>query len=484
MKDEKEIKNDSEQSNPSLESMLDKTGDYNEEQLYDELEKLAETFKNELKKASENGEVKVSENEIVDENDNIIPEEELCKCCGEKRRDTSVSENYEYCSECRELMKHYPLNFASVVIALAIIFVSVLSVTIFAGDFAGYNYARTAKEHESKNEKFSAVEYYDSAINFFAENEVVPKKLYKDSSSNVFATLPEGVRSFYEVSERIDEALSDFEAKLPIYNGYQKLRNQSLLMYNTFNAFYSILNNTEYMNFDPEDKETIGKIYNEIGALADKEVTITSMSGEKMTLTYDRASVLFSQFMFAYSYDEFEKAYDCLVELNEIAPEFISMYGYEFAIIEIQYGNMKNADALAEKLVLNNAEDSSPYAVFSYSERMKGNLSKSVKQADKGLAIDEENPDLYRQKAIAMLLDGDKKGALEVMNSGEAYGEYGVMYYTHLIIASEAGDKDKVSEINAKIKELNAETPEKVQRYLDGELSYKKLFTEGTGDIE
>jgi seryl-tRNA synthetase len=40
LKDEKDMKTASDASKENLESMLDKTGDYNEERLYDELEKL------------------------------------------------------------------------------------------------------------------------------------------------------------------------------------------------------------------------------------------------------------------------------------------------------------------------------------------------------------------------------------------------------------------------------------------------------------
>ncbi|MBR3790100.1 MAG: hypothetical protein IKJ86_08925 [Clostridia bacterium] len=484
MKDEKNMKLEENENDEAIESSLDKSGNYEQSELNDELEKLAETFRSELKKAKEQGEVKVSEKEVVDENDNLIPEEELCECCGERRKDTSVSQNYAYCSECRELMKHYPLNFSSVVVALAIIVVAVFGITGFISDFSGYNSVRLANHTDRENKKFSAVEYYVEACSFFEDKEIVPKKLYRDSAENIFSTLPEGVNSLNQVSEIIDLALSDFEAKLPIYYGYKNLADKSLLMYNTFNAFYAVLGNVEYQNLDTADKNKILKIYNEIGALTDKEVTIKSVTGEEMKVVYDEASVLFSQFMFAYSYGEYDKAYECLKNLNERYPEYISMYGYELAILEIQSGNFKEANSLADKLILNNSEDSSPYSVYTYSYRMKGNYKKSLEYAEKGLSINSEDADLYRQKAITMLLQGDVKEAQKVIEEGSSLGEYAVMYYTYLIIANENGDTKKVEEIQKILTDAKVETPEKVQKYLDGKLSYKKLFTEGTGDIE
>lgn len=484
MKDEKEIQTEENKNDDAIESSLDKSDNYEQEKLNDELEKLAETFRTELKKAKEQGEIRVSEKEVVDENDNVIPEEELCECCGERRKDTSVSQNYAYCSECRELMKRYPLNFSSIVVALAVIVVAVLGVAGFITDFSGYNSAKQANDADKNNRKFSAVEYYVEACSFFEDKELIPKKLYRDSAENIFSTVPEGVSSFNQVSEIIDLALSDFEAKLPIYNGYENLRDKSLIMYNTFNAFYAILNNVEYQNLTPDDKDTVSKIYNEIGDLIGKELTIKSMTGEDITVVYDEASVLFSQFMFAYSYEQFNKAYDCLKNLNELYPEHISMFGYELAILEIQSGNFKDANSLADKLVVNNAEDSSPYGIYTYSYRMKGNYKKSLEYAEKGLAINKEDSDLYRQKAITLLLQGDVKEAQKVIEEGSALGEYAVMYYTYLIIANEAGDTNKVEEIKKILSDAKVETPEKVQKYLDGRLSYKKLFTEGTGDIQ
>lgn len=484
MKDEKETNALSDEMDDVLESSLDKSGNYEQEKLNDELEKLAETFRSELKKAKEQGEVKVSDNEIVDENDVVIPKEELCECCGERRKDTSVSPNYEYCSECRELMKRYPLNFSSVVVALAIIVVAVFGVTGFISDFSGYNSAMIANKADKENKKFSAVEYYVEACSFFEEKEIVPKKLYRDSAENVFLTLPEGVNSLNQVSEIIDLALSDFESKLPIYNGYENLRDKSLTMYNTFNGFYAILNNEEYRDLSADDKDKVLKIYKEIGDLIGKEFTIKSMTGEDVTVVYDEAAVLFSQFMFAYSYDEHEKAYECLKTLNELYPEYISMYGYELAILEIQSGNFKEANSLADKLVINNAEDSSPYNIYTYSYRMKGNYKKSLEYAEKGLEINNADTDLYRQKAITLLLQGDIKEAQKEIEKGISSGEYAVMYYTYLVIANEAGDVEKVAEIQKILDDAQVETPEKIQKYLDGKLSYKKLFTEGTGDIQ
>lgn len=485
LKEEKEMNSSAETNDESLEASLDKTEDYKEEELHDELEKLAETFRDELNKAKEQGAVKIGDVAVVDEHNNVIPPEELCECCGERRKDTSVSANYQYCSECRERMKRYPISIVSAFIAIVVIVVAAAGVGGFITDFSGYNSARLAKNADSKNQKFSAVEYYDEAISFFDEKDVVAKKLYKDSAIDVFDTLPRGVASFSDVAERLETSVSELEAKLPLYKSYKDLRDRALVMYNTFNAFYTTLNNVEYGTFDENDKETITQIYNDIGALADKETTIDSMTGgDDETVTYDKAGVLFSQFMFAYTYGDFDKAYDSISALWENYPEYIQMFGYEFATIEIQSGNHKNALEIAEAVKENNAEDSSPYVIYAYSERMKGNYDKAIKHVDEGLELDAENPDLYRQKAIALMLKKDFAGAEKELEAALSISEYGVLYYTYLIAATEAGDTEAVEKINTVLESSGLKTPEKIQNYIDGKLTYKEVFTEGTGDIE
>lgn len=485
MKDEKEMNASPEKSNEELEATLDKTEEYAEEELHDELEKLAETFRNELNKAKEQGSVKIGDVAVVDEHNNVIPKEELCECCGERRKDTSVSENYQFCSECREKMKRYPISLVSVFIAVVVIVIAIAGVGGFITDFSGYNSARLAKNADSENKKFSAVEYYDKAITFFDENDVVAKKLYKDSALAVFDTLPSGVASFNEVAERLENSVTEFEAKLPVYKSYKDLRDKALIMYNTFTAFYTTLNNVEYGTFDADDKETIKKVYNDIGALADKEFTISSMTGgDDETVTYDKAGVLFSQFMFAYAYSDYDSAYEAISALWENYPEYIQMFGYEFATIEIQSGNYKNALKIAEAVKANNAEDSSPYVIYAYCERMKGNFDKAIKYSDEGVELDSQNPDLYRQKAIALMLKKDFDGAKKELETALSISEYGVLYCTYIIALNELGDTEGVKEVQTILDNAGLENPEKVQNYLDGKLTVKEIFMEGTGDIE
>ena len=94
---------------------IDKTQEYSDKALDNELEKLAETFRQELKKAQAMSEEELIKNGIIiqqyEDDEGIIPEEELCKCCGEQRRDKSFGENYEYCRACFRIDRYWHYRF-------------------------------------------------------------------------------------------------------------------------------------------------------------------------------------------------------------------------------------------------------------------------------------------------------------------------------------------------------------------------------------
>ena len=74
-----------------------------EDALVQELEGIRDLLQQELDKAGEEPLIQaLDETQEEPQEDEAIPEEELCTCCGERRRDTSFGEDYPYCTECRE----------------------------------------------------------------------------------------------------------------------------------------------------------------------------------------------------------------------------------------------------------------------------------------------------------------------------------------------------------------------------------------------
>ena len=81
--------------------------------LDEELERLAEMFREELKNQGE----EEDDEEVLRDSQGIIYEDEVCECCGERRR----AKNSEYCKVCQEAMRKYPLSLSMIIVALVVV---------------------------------------------------------------------------------------------------------------------------------------------------------------------------------------------------------------------------------------------------------------------------------------------------------------------------------------------------------------------------
>ena len=104
--------------NPPAEPVVPVAETADEQALHDEMEELAKVFQAELDRAKSEAKA-VAENAPVDPEIELsdaaqippaaektvaenapIPEEELCDCCGEKRRGTAKDPDSPFCTEC------------------------------------------------------------------------------------------------------------------------------------------------------------------------------------------------------------------------------------------------------------------------------------------------------------------------------------------------------------------------------------------------
>lgn len=65
--------------------------------------------------------------EFNDEEHEIEEERPLCECCEQNPASALYGEDYPYCEECRELMKHYPLRIGGVISIVMVIVIFVVS---------------------------------------------------------------------------------------------------------------------------------------------------------------------------------------------------------------------------------------------------------------------------------------------------------------------------------------------------------------------
>lgn len=467
---------------------VDKSADYSNKALDDELERLADTFKQELKKAQAMTEEELIKNGIIiqqyEDESGIIPEEELCQCCGERRRDKSFGENYEYCRSCREAMRNYPLSIPGLIVLAAMVFAAVVSVLGFASDYSVYDVVRVADKYTSENKIDSAIYTYDEAIATFESASITPKKLYLKTAKLVYDTMPENIYSFEDVSSRIKKGLSDFELAIPIYSGYKEINRDVLIMQSTFTEFYNLMNSEEYVDHDLKDDEQYEELMTAIGSIIDKQVTISVGSNSTEMVKADEAMVRFCQYMLAYTAEKYDDSYQYMNEVYELEPSYLWLYAYELGIVELQKGDTEKAEMFAKALYNSNIELPDAYVLYSSIERMTGDYKGAVEWADKGLEVLPDNAEIYRMKAMALAAKGDYEEAKKVIDKGLEKQQYSYMYMVSLVIENELGNKDAVKDIKATMKEEELEISDRVNKYLKGKITAKEMFTEGTGEVE
>ena len=306
---------------------IDKTGSYTNKELDDELERLAATFKEEYEKAQAMTEEELIKSGIIiqqyEDDNGAIPEEELCKCCGEQRRDKRYGENYEYCQKCRYAMMDYPFSIKSLMVLAITVFFCVLSIISFSSDFEDYNIVRKGDDFVSQRKLYSALDAYESAIDAFEENEIVPKRLYLTVADILYETMPEGIDSMQAVMQNIESGLSTFESKLPLRYKYTDMREEVLVISGTLQQVYSILNDEKYADSDFEDDEDYELLMTEIGSVIDEEIAVTAMNDTQKKVKTNQAAVRFCQYMFAYSTQRYNDCYKYMNEVAELEPDFL-----------------------------------------------------------------------------------------------------------------------------------------------------------------
>ncbi len=481
------MKEDKNKSNDKKEKIV--TDKYSKETAYtgnelnDELERLAETFRQELKKAQNMSDEEFEEAYVDDEG--IIPQNELCACCGERRRDKSFGENYEYCAECRENMKKYPISWQGVATAVVMIGIAIFSIITFAGDFKAYDYGYKAEKYLKETKLTSAINSYDSCVTLFKENEVNAQKMYFDCAKLVFNTMDSGMNSMQFVNLLIEDCVTPEQSRNLLYGSIMDVYYENKLLLGTMNEFYSITEKEEYAEYDAEDEEMYEKIMADIEGIASKEIAVVSLDGKTTEMMpASEAIVRFCQYIFAYSSNKYDESIAYMRMVRELKPEYYWLYGYELGMAELQNGNAEDARGLAKEMMAQNRENPNAYLLHSAVDRMTGKYENAVSWTEDGLKAAPESHELYRYKAMAHVALGQYNDAEDAISKALDLKQYTLGYMTAIVIENELGNTEAVEEMKSTLEEDEVELTEKMNNYLKGKITAKQMFTEGTGDVE
>ncbi len=192
----------------------------------------------------------------------------------------------------------------------------------------------------------------------------------------------------------------------------------------------------------------------------------------------------------AWTYEDYDRVEVIAERLYESNLNATDAYYYSIKANILQ-GDFTKADELCERI-----HEDSPEAIDYYSFkaevlRRMGKYQESIDICKKGIAV-EADASIYNQQAISCMLLDDKEGALDAAKtaydiitvSTQSQASYEILN-TIALIAQLCDDTETYEEVKALFENTQEPTglDEKVQKCIEGEITFEEIFMEGYGDI-
>lgn len=470
---------------------------FSTDELENELSRLTTLFKDELEKAEKESKKDGSEldleHEIKDLEDikeeieaKSIPLDMLCTCCGERERNTERGENYQYCEQCREGMRRYPIGLQYLMFAAIVIILAGFSVFSFLSNINIFNQVHRAEVLSSNKKIVSAAAEYNAAATAFDDKGISAKRLELKAISLSYSSI-QSFNLIDTMADELDNILTPFEYRLPWNSHYYKMRNELLAISATIQAYSALVS-------ENKDKDVVpyAEIVQKLEELIDTTTEIPALKGGKtITVKYDAAFIKFCQYLTLHQIDNSPDLVSYLEDIKSISPEYLWLYGYELGLMYAQKGDFEKANDIQNKLFKKNNEDRYSYFLEALIYRLQKDYEASEKSIDEGIKTSGKISEFYRLKAINHILKGEYDKSLGIMQNlieGNIDGEtidslYIETIFTYGIAADLAKNKSAMDEFDEITEYYGIEYSKRLQSYFKGELSAEQLFTTGTCDV-
>lgn len=462
------MSNSEDKKTDELENELSENTQKQEEQLNDELEHIRSLFQTELDRAKENASQSEEHEEEAEESAETEAEEDdadnLCTCCGENERDTSVSPDYPYCAECREAMRHYPVSWKAVLLLVAVV------ACILFATWDNYTtlpiFAKTlqAESAADKNNLRESAELY---YNLDTSDLKKSSKRIAKGQAEVYYKLG----YLDDMLTIVDNSFSEKDLQKPwnkqLNEHYQKAKSLSETA-EEVSGIVDIYMDSESKEFPFDEAiEALGKVE------------------AKKEKPEEKAVVAYYKYYCAYMAKRpSEELYTYLDEIRKADETQKWLYGADMAKVLVEMGKYDEAMSLCSDLGKEFRDDSEYYAIRATSYRRQEKYEQALEQIEAGLKIDSESYSCLRQQAIVYLLKGQFDKAQEA--AGEAYTKYPNSYetsYTYALTCLANKDTEEYDTVVANLKEYEETMGQTVLDYKDGKLAIEQIFLEGKGDV-
>lgn len=409
-----------------------------------------------------------------------IAQDDLCKCCGENRRDTSLGDDYPYCPQCRELMKSNPFNLLGVV---AVIVVIVLTgfVTGLLGktDLTTLNTLLDANMSYEEGNVYTAENAYQTYFSSIGNSDVSFRAV--KNTADIYARL--GYYSY--AAQTVNSYASKFQLSMPwnkYLNEYAEKQEelekaQSLLNDN----FYNLLNGLDFDKKETEKKlEELIKTEKEKGENGRFALTY---------LEYVRYAILVRS-----DADNYEEQIKQLKVIEETDTNgFEILYVQHFINLYSKIGDAENAQLYFDRLMQISKQEGYAYSYLAdaYVKSGSANASKLLEIAKQAESSTPSSsfPYYYRVYALAYLIDAKYDDALE--NAKEFYNTYvsaaqaadSATSNLYALCAVAAGDESTYKTIKKDCKASGITLSKSIEKYKNGKMTIAEVLEDKGGEF-
>ena len=446
----------------------------------DELVKELEEIRDMFQEAIDNAGAEQTQDEIIQELEEFVEEEgtgeevqerPLCECCEKNPSSAAYGEDYPYCEDCRELMKHYPLRIGGVISVLLVIAIFAVSLFGLADNADKTIKVLDATVSYAQGKPLTTLDTLYSYLSAESEDSAKVKKLIVESlcRAGYVADAKEYIENIFTKDQLESPFNKKYKTILERVDGFQKTQEAtSDLVYDAFTG----------ADFD----------YDEMVAKLDevKESYIDEEKGIKYEAAIIELYKVDLMNIKGIGYDEQLEVLRA-IEAGDEDGFYGWIYNPAFCSLAAKMGDKELMDKYFAKAKEYNAESSEIYRSYADYFRFL-----ETPDADEMIRVAEEaaknarqgDVSHYRILAMAYLIKGEGNLALETMREYVNSSRISVADCNlYALCGLYCGNTEIYEEMKEKLEYSGYEISELVENYKDGKMTIKEVIADKGGDL-
>ncbi|MBQ3005784.1 MAG: tetratricopeptide repeat protein [Clostridia bacterium] len=448
---------------------------------------------------------------VIDEveEEEEIPEEELCVCCGKRRRCTSIAEDYEYCAQCRIDMLKTPFNTMGIIAVVLVCIVSIIGTFVLAPNALAGISTLMGYMIEKNGEVDAAIDSYSETLMITGETGLpVPMTVVER-----LATLANESYGPSDAEERIKIYLNSYQIEKSkvlseIVKEHERIVGTSSVCNEAIREFYHEDTSTidaeeSYAALDKViadnpgvyDEDMITYYKSNVALLdgdKDKEIAfleeIRKKSPEKYWL-YNEGNSLIDAYMRKGDFDKATEIADSIIAKNKTHQEA----NWSKAQILLMKGDKAAAEKIADDLAKINSARATAVSIEALIARLDKDYEKAIDLCTVAIDDDYYNSETYHQLLIAMVLNNDSETAYGITSEYYSYlysnpqttnHDY-VRYINTYALLTYLEDEEQFSAVKDHYASQGAALPfpEELEQYAEKKITLEEIFLKGDFDL-